>query len=309
MEEHIVLPDIYPLHVINKLFYLRIHIDMKTYPKTNRKRIVCSIPFPEDYPRNDFYRTVSEMSDENPQRIATLNLLYDTDKNSLEIAIFYVYSAFSNIKPHVTKEEQLQLKGLGVFMLCKVLNYLIEKIRISPETTVTLAASGDQCYDIEAYKDYTIEDCLKIINQYPYALWLILVTTDNYKDELIKLIQTQIDDGTIESNVTINNLYKTRPEILYIFITKYVEENPDKIIILRILVCKIITNQRLIEHNYKRIYNFDVDVNLGTEATMSGTVLNILSACKNRLGNFLSAFGIKKLKNKKSVKKSAKKRS
>jgi hypothetical protein len=288
--EQFVLPDTYPLQVNDKHFDLRIYIEMKTYPKTNRKRIICSVPFPEDYPHNDFYRTVSEMRDENPQRIATLNLLYDTDKNSLGIAIFYVYSAFSTIKPYVTKEEQLQLKGLGIFILCKVLHFLLSKIKgVSPETKVTLTASGDQCYDIETYKDYKTEDCLEIIKNYPYALLIIL--------KINNLIQSEDNDIHIK-----------HPEILYTLIRKHIEENPGKIIILRELVCNIITNQRLIEH-YKGVYNFNVDKNLGTEAIMSGTVANILSACKNRLdrsGNPLLAFSL--IKKKKSGKKSGKKR-
>jgi hypothetical protein len=298
----VVLPDTYPLTVSVHDTEMQFHLQivMLTYLETRRKRILCTVPFPKGYPDNDFFRIVSQTRYENPPRIATLNLVYDTDKNSLEILVFYVYSAFSNIKPHVTKEEQVQLKGLGIFMLCNVLRYLLsETTWLSPETKVTLTASGDQCYDIETYKNYTLEDCLDIIKQYPYALWFILATyLHDQHDELDKLIKKEIANGRIKSNVMIHTLYKTHPEILYTFITKHIEKIPDMIVHLRTLVCNIMTNQRLIEHHYKRIYHFIVEENLGTEAKMSGTVANILSACDER-----KIYGIKKSKKTKKSKK------
>ena len=285
----ITLQDTYPLRVrvddTERKFDLQ--IIMETYLDTNQKRIVCSVPFPEGYPENDFFRIVYDTRAE--KIIAKLYLVYDTDENSLEILIFYVYSSFSDIKPYVTTEERLQLKGLGVFMLCKVLRYLLsiqehaDPKWLSPETKVILTAQGNQCYDIERYMDYTAEECLDVIKQYPYALYMILSTHLYYMySELDNLIKTEIAKGTIDRRVKIHTLYKSHPEILYTFIRTHMEEIPDNMIMLRSLVCNIITNQRLIEHHYKRMYHLNVEENLGTEATMSGTVADMLSACDER---------------------------
>ncbi len=277
----IKLKDTYPLRVPvhDTEIKFDLHILMETYLETDQKRIICSVPFPEGYPENDFFRIVSLTRAETIPIIAKLYLVYDTDENCLEILIFYVYSSFSDIIPHVTKTERLQLKGLGVFMLCKVLRYLLfQKDWLSPETKVILTASGEQCYDIETYKDYTEEDCFEIIKQYPYALWMIFSThLYNKYAELEKLIKTEIG-----SRVKISTLYKSHPELLYTFIKTHSEEIPDNIIMLRSLVCKINTNQRLVDHHYKRIYHLNVVENRGTEATMSGTVANMISACDDR---------------------------
>ena len=280
----ITLQDTYPLRVPvhDTEIKFDLHIIMETYLETNQKRIMCSVPFPKDYPENDFFRIVSLKRGE--QIIAKLYLVYDTDENSLEILIFYVYSSFSDIIPYVTKTERLQLKGLGIFMLCKTLRYLLSIQQhadpkwLSPETKVILTASGEQCYDIETYKDYTDEECLAIIKQYPYMLWMIFSTHLYHTySQLDKLIKTEIG-----SRVKIHTLYKSHPEILYTFIKTHINEIPDTNIMLRSLVCKINTNQRLIEHHYKRIYHLNVDENRGTEATMSGTVADMLSACDER---------------------------
>lgn len=54
----ITLQDTYPLRLSEIKFDLQ--IIMETYLATNQKRIICSVPFPEGYPENDFFYIVSK---------------------------------------------------------------------------------------------------------------------------------------------------------------------------------------------------------------------------------------------------------
>jgi hypothetical protein len=207
------------------------------------------------------------------------------------------------MKQHISKGEEL--KGFGIYMLCKVLHYLLsETLWFSSTATVSLTAVGDQCYDIEKYTDYTIENCLDVVTPYPEALFYTFFIEDYYMKKLTRMIQKYIPD------VDMYNVYNdiNKRDILNDSVTELIklekQEDREKLLsLLRKLVCEINDNQRLIERNYKRIYQFEIVENNGNYATMKGTVANILAACDAK------SISSAKFKSKKSRKKSSKKSS
>jgi hypothetical protein len=259
----------YPLDII---------IEMPVSPIKTRHSISCFVPFPKDYPMTPFRQRISGMRDR--KHLAKLMLSYDEERKHLEILIFYVYSAFSDMKQYISKGEEL--KGFGIYMLCKVMRFLLTTPWFSKDATVSLTASGNQCYDIDSYREYTINDCLDVITPYPEILFYSLFS--GYLEKLTNIINKTIPD--VDMDNVYNDLDKRDIVNHCVMELIQLEEqiNPEKILsVLRKLVCQINTNQRLIKNNYKRIYDFQVVENKGTEAKMIGTVASILAACDKRL--------------------------
>ena len=305
------LPTKYNLVADKTSYPLEINIKMPIGFKKTRHSIICTVPFPKGYPMTPFHILTSSKLDR--KNVAKLDLSYDEEQNDLEIDLFYVYSSFSDMKQHINKGEEL--KGFGLYMLCKVLHYLLSEKRLFfPTATVSLTAAGNQCYDIEKYKDYTIENCLDIIKPYPESLFYSFFNKD-YLKKISGIIETYIP------NVDMDNVYNDieKREIVndsVIKLIKLEEQNdPEKLLsLLRQLVCEINDNQRLIEYNYKSIYKFEIVENKGNEAKMKGTVANILAACDAKsISKFRSRSSPKskganaKFKSKKSSTKSTKK--
>ena len=219
------LPTKYNLVADNTEYPLEINIEMSNFKKT-RHSIICNVPFPKGYPMTPFHILTCNL---NRKNVANLYLSYDEEKNNLEINIFYVYSSFSDMKQHISKGEEL--KGFGIYMLCKVLHYLLyEKRLFSHTATVSLTAAGNQCYDIETYKDYTIEKCLDIIKPYPEALFDTFFDKD-YKTKLTEIIKKYIP------NVDMNKVvYNDNRDILNDSVIELIkleqQKDPEKTIIL-----------------------------------------------------------------------------
>jgi hypothetical protein len=223
------------------------------------------VPLPKEYPMESIYK-------QKKHRVAYLSMYYYVDKKQLEIDLFYVYNNRTKFKKDIGEHETFHTKGLGKYMLCKAIHYLLDTDWFNPNSTVTLLAFGEECFNRERYDAYTSDGCLEIIRQYDDSTTKLLeLVMTHYEEELRDRLQ-------IDSTSNIRNT-----ELVNRVVNEMVNKKNKGDIKLKILlqnvVCTILTNQQLIEKNYRDIYGFTIVKNYGTKAEMVGTVYSILSAC------------------------------
>ena len=249
--------------------YLSIHLFS---PEENIYEIELIVPLPQEYPMESIYK-------QKKHRVAYLSLYYYVTKKQLEIDLFYVYNNRTKYKKDMSEHETFHTKGLGKYMLCKAVHYLLDHTDwFDINSTVALVASGEECANPEQYSAYTIDDCLAILYQYDdSSTKLFELVISHYYQELI-------DALPIEAAGNIHLFYQHHSKRVDGIIKGMLDKKHsagDTLLreSLQKLVCYIKTNQQLIEKNYRDIYGFRVVKNNGTYATMEGTVYSILSAC------------------------------
>lgn len=270
-----------PLLVEYPLF---LHITSKE--EENNIWIIGEIPFPDNYPLTTFHKELLHKG------IAILFLKYNKANNILEIDTFYVYSSFSVYKKYINPHEEKNLKGLGKYMLCKVIHFLVNHTFISLDTTVTLLASGNQCYEPI---QYDMEDCLIELSQHKnYYKSIVLTLPKEYRTKLEDIFEqtfhgcfdyrpTKTGKHIIKEWKNGENMYDKHPEIVITFITSEIKTDPDAILpYIRELICKIKANQKLITY-YQNTYQFTLlpESNYGIGANLQGTVKNIVTSCED----------------------------
>jgi hypothetical protein len=254
-------------------FPLSLHLSIQLFsPEENMYEIELTVPLPEEYPMESQYK-------QKKHRVAYLSLYYYVTKKQLEIDLFYVYNNRTKYKKDIGEHDTFHTKGLGKYMLCKAVHYLLDHTDwFDINSTVTLVASGEECAHPEQYSAYTIDECLAVLYQYDDpSIKLFELVISHYYQELI-------DALPVEAAGNIHLFYQQNSKRVDGIIKGMLDKKNragDTLLreSLQKLVCYIKTNQQLIEKNYRDIYGFRVVKNNGTYATMEGTVYSILSAC------------------------------
>jgi len=269
---------------------LEIKIELPT-KRSQYQSINCSVPFPHFYPMTPFRTRVKEKHLKNV--VATLLLTYDTEQHNLEIDIFYVYSAFADTKDLLLPGERL--KGLGKYMLCKVIRWLIDFPWFSKDATASLTAAGNQCYEMLPYQQFTFDDCITMLLHYPMSLYYGVM----HRHGAIILERIMKDIPDIQPSLPYDEIYNKYYDIIMSAVLTFAQDNkndPELLVLLREVVCNIKTNQQLIERNYKP-YGFVLIKDDGEQATMKGSVKNILESCST------ASYGKKSKRNRSTRKK------
>lgn len=244
---------VYPLTLNIKLNHSR--SDMYT--------VELVVPLPEDYPETEYKKVQS--------RVAYLLIHYDTILKNMEIQLFYVYNTRELYKKLISKRETFNTKGLGKYMLCRAVHYLLNTSWFDINSTVTLTAAGGECFYKEQVDTYTFEQCMRLLNRYPMLLFQLIIK--HYEDEL--RAKLEVPDGNLYT------YYEKHKELVDEKVKDILNEDRDNDVLLHILqnkVCEIITNRNLVTKNYKQ-YGFQVTTDHGAQVEMMGDVYSILSEC------------------------------
>jgi hypothetical protein len=236
---------------------------LKTEQKPNLYTLELKVMLPDDYPDTEYKKAQA--------RIAYLLMHYDIIKKNLDIDLFFVYPTTERYKKLIHQNEAFHTKGLGKYMLCRAIHYLLMQRWFDIHSTATLMAAGGECYYKELVDAFTYEQCMAILEPYPDLLFEFVVLYYNsvLRDKL---------------NLPNNNLYayyethKSQVKSKVSEILNHDKENPLLLTQLKKWVCEVITNRDLVEKNYKK-YGFDVTQDNGLQAEMEGSVYSILSEC------------------------------
>jgi hypothetical protein len=218
---------------------------------------------PKDYPETEYKKAQS--------RVAYLLIHYDTTQKNMEIDLFFVYNTTERYKKLISKRETFNTKGLGKYMLCRAVHYLLNTSWFDINATVTLTAAGGECFYKEQVETYTFETCMRLLHRYPSILFELVVL--HYSKDLRAKLELP------KSNLY--DYYEKHKELVDTTVKDILTEERDNDVLLHILqnkVCEIITNRNLVTKNYKQ-YGFEVSRDHGAQVEMRGDVYSLLSAC------------------------------
>jgi hypothetical protein len=268
-------------------------LTINTHFSSNPYSLELVVPLPIDYPETEYKKAQS--------RVAYLLIHYDTTHRNMEIDLFFVYNTTERYKKLIRKRETFNTKGLGKYMLCRAVHYLLNTSWFDINATVTLTAAGGECFYKEQVETYTFETCMRLLNRYPAILFELVVL--HYSKDLRSKLELP------KSNLY--DYYEKHKELVDTTVKDILNEERDNDVLLHILqnkVCEIITNRNLVTKNYKQ-YGFEVSRDHGAQVEMRGDVYSLLSACsinkavihKNIKSNPL--LGLKRRKSKRKVRK------
>jgi hypothetical protein len=232
-------------------------------------KIELVVPLPDAYPNTDFREK------DNINDVAKLSIDYYVIEKNMYIDLFFVYDKMESYKALIKGNEQFNTKGLGKYMLCTIVQYLLENTDwFDINSIVTLKAWGGEC-NPKYEKTYTLKE--QYINDLRQSKLLFDFLT-NYLDEkdiLLKRLNKlhlqleELEEYYEEHKEEVNDLIE---DIIY----------KSKIITLGLLkryLCEVRTNDDLITKNYSKIYGFRVVKNYGVYSYLIGNVYSLLSAC------------------------------
>lgn len=121
---------------------------------------------PDDYPQSNYKNETN--------RVAYVLITYFTNEKRMNIDLLYVYNTITRYKKLISGNEKFNTKGLGQYMLCTTVQYLLENIDFDIESIVTLKASAEDCRYAD-YREYTFDYCMEEITKYPAMCVLLFV--------------------------------------------------------------------------------------------------------------------------------------
>lgn len=201
---HDIFPHIpYSITYKSDSYPLSLNISIKLFePEENMYEIELIVPLPQEYPIESIYK-------QNHTRVAYLSMYYYVNKKQLKIDLFYVYTMKTKYKRYISEHETFHTKGLGKYMLCKAVHYLLDHTDwFDIDSTIKLTAYGEECFNPERYGEYTIKNCLDIIRQYDDStskLFYLIIT--HYNQKLRDTLQ-------IDSTTDIDLFYKQNKELV-----------------------------------------------------------------------------------------------
>jgi hypothetical protein len=237
---------------------------LKTEQKPNLYTLELKVMLPDDYPDTEYKKAQA--------RIAYLLMHYDIIKKNLDIDLFFVYPTTERYKKLIRQQETFHTKGLGKYMLCRAIHYLLMHHWFDIHSTATLTAAGGECFYKELVDAFTYEQCMAILKPYPDLLFEFVIL--NYNSVLRAALH--IPNGFILYSYY--ETHKSQVNSAVMDILHREQHNPELLRLLRKTVCEVKTNHDLIEKNYKK-YGFEVTQDNGLQAEMQGSVYSILSEC------------------------------
>lgn len=245
---------------------LTLTIKLDAYYK-NVYIIELLVLLPDDYPQSNYKNATN--------RVAYVLITYFKNEKRMNIDLLYVYNTITKYKKLISDNEKFNTKGLGQYMLCKAVEYLLENIDFDfdIESIVTLKASAEDCRYTD-YREYTFDYCMEEITKYP-AMFILLF--DYVKDTYIQELKDKLPDGVILNRQNKENVDEKVKDILYKHKT-----DAKLLEILQKYTCEIKTNHDLIKNYYNKIYGFNIKEGEdgGIYAELVGNIHSLLSACK-----------------------------
>lgn len=154
-----------------------------TLESENKYKIELIVPLPDDYPNSLFKQNITD--------VANLLIYYDVIMKNMYIDLFFVYDKMESYKRLIDKKETFNTKGLGKYMLCTAVQYLLKNTDwFDIKSSVTLQAHGGECHYENVYKPYTFEQCMEEL-KHTELLFDFLVNYLEKKDKLLDKLQLQ----------------------------------------------------------------------------------------------------------------------
>lgn len=245
------------------LLNLDINLDISELSTQKKFTLELKVVLPSNYPDTEYKKYQS--------RVAYLSTHYNITKKNLSVDLFYVYNNKEEYKKLIKVGlETFNTKGLGKYMLCRAIRYLLQKSWFDRNSTITLIAAGNECF----HKIDTYDECMDIFKDYPQQLFYFL---DLHRQSVLKdKLQTEYFDSSY---------YKTRKSDIDPIVLRILKEETTKdeelLTLLKKLACYVKTNLNLVKY-YKK-YGFEEDqiqyFNYPFFVKMSGSVNSILSEC------------------------------
>ena len=247
-------------------------LDITEYPTPTKITLKLKVVFPHKYPKTN-YTNVQPL-------VSYLLIHYDIAKKILSVDSFYVYNKETFKKLITMGLETFNTKGLGKYMLCRAVQYFLQKEWVDKTSTVTLTAAGNECF----HKIDTYEECMDIFKDYPEQLF-------NFLDVHCRSILKAKLQTSEHFNFLYYKTHKSRIDPIVLDILKEKKfwkesvsetiQDQNLLTLLKKLACYIKTKLNLIKY-YKK-YGFKEEqiqyFNYPFFVNMSGSVDSILSEC------------------------------
>ena len=157
----------------------------------NRIRGKCIID-----PTKDLNSLLAKQARVNDETFASI--LFNFDKESLDLQNFKVIINDPEYRPLATEEEMKSMKGLGKILLVKTLNFLLSQEYITLDTVIELDANPFLSCNFsmepglfEKYNELSDDTCMKRLREYPKILKNfkdILAFVKNKREILLKYV-------------------------------------------------------------------------------------------------------------------------
>lgn len=253
----------------SKLYPLSLLITIRL-KRPDEYEIQLVVPLPSDYKHTNFKKSTNLVSQ--------LSILYHVIKKEMYIESFFVHDKMNIYKKLISMNETFNTKGLGKYMLCTVVQYLLENTDwFDINSIVTLKAYGGECFYKELFKTYPFERCLEELKK-DELLFDFFINNLSTGTLLVRLDKSKLQ----HYNNNLNDYYEDNKEEVNTIIEDMVRHSPKPDLTLRLLqryLCEIRTNDDLIKKNYNKIYGFHVVKNYGLYSSLIGNVYSLLSAC------------------------------
>ncbi len=286
------IPDMFNVKY-NSVFFgettYPLQLEMNELSTPEKSTLELKVVLPDDYPDTEYKKF--------QPRVAYLLMHYDIIKKNLWIDLFFIYNNTERYKKIISRQETFHTKGLGKYMLCRAIHYLLQKSWFDIHSTATLTAAGGECFYKEQVDSYTYEQCMAILEPYQDLLFEFVTL---YYNSALK------DTLNIPKGVILYSYYETHKSQVNIAVMDILngeQDNPELLRLLRKTVCEVKTNHNLIEKNYKK-YGFEVTQDTGLQAEMEGSVYSILAECIRHAINGQKKSSIKNVIIKENLKKS-----
>jgi hypothetical protein len=239
-------------------------LDITEYSTKKKITLELKVVFPHKYPKTNYTNVQSLVS--------YLLIRCDIAKKILSVDSFYVYNNKETFKKLITVGlETFNTKGLGKYMLCRAVQYFLQKEWVDKTSTVTLTAAGNECF----HKIETYEECMDIFKDYPEQLFNFLSV--HCRSLLNHKLQTS---EYMDSRYYEKHKSKIDPTVRDI-LKEETTRNEQLLTLLKEWACNIKTNLKLVEYYKKYGFKEDQrqDYNYPFYVNMSSSVDSILSEC------------------------------